>query len=280
VCITISGGFNDDDISIRGTYLHSKLIPHVASWISFAFGYKVSCIVENFAITLELEAKQIELQQVENRLEFEQVHRQNAEHWAIQEKQRREVSDRLLNLSEEQIVIFKKELEVADEQVKVKDEQLEQTAGDLQHKTNCLTAAYANINGKNQQIAEERKNLAAISSTHEFGIYKIDGDDDEAHDERAPGDYYTIRRRRCDMKDAEKKFYKKFPKAHNIYYLSNSANGINLFQRLKKQRLGNQKVIRAFQNYFNIMTSEQDVIARLHEMKADAVRPALVNISQ
>ena len=36
--------------NINGTYVHPDLIPHIASWVSPAFAYKVSKIVNNFLI--------------------------------------------------------------------------------------------------------------------------------------------------------------------------------------------------------------------------------------
>ena len=47
VSITITGG---DDGNIRGTYVCSKLIPHIASWVSAEFGIRVGCIIEDFVI--------------------------------------------------------------------------------------------------------------------------------------------------------------------------------------------------------------------------------------
>jgi hypothetical protein len=44
---SIAGG---QIIEIRGTYVHPDLIPHIASWISPAFAFKVSKIVNNFIV--------------------------------------------------------------------------------------------------------------------------------------------------------------------------------------------------------------------------------------
>ena len=33
---------------VRGTYVHPKLIPHIAMWIAPAFAYKISCILEEW----------------------------------------------------------------------------------------------------------------------------------------------------------------------------------------------------------------------------------------
>ena len=43
----LTGGQNSD---LRGTYVHPKLITHIASWVSPAFAWKVSEIVNNFLI--------------------------------------------------------------------------------------------------------------------------------------------------------------------------------------------------------------------------------------
>jgi len=44
VLIIVNTGVNE----LRGTYVHPKLIPHIAMWISPAFGYKISCILEEW----------------------------------------------------------------------------------------------------------------------------------------------------------------------------------------------------------------------------------------
>ena len=47
VTMTVSGGQNT---TIRGTYVHPDLIPHIASWVSPKFAIKVSKIVNDFLI--------------------------------------------------------------------------------------------------------------------------------------------------------------------------------------------------------------------------------------
>ena len=48
--ITIITSGSDKETILRGTYVHPDLIPHIASWVSPAFAYKVSKIVNNFLI--------------------------------------------------------------------------------------------------------------------------------------------------------------------------------------------------------------------------------------
>jgi len=45
---TVKGGNNTQNLIVSGTYVHPKLIVHIASWVSFDFAYKVSIIVEEF----------------------------------------------------------------------------------------------------------------------------------------------------------------------------------------------------------------------------------------
>ena len=46
--ITIITSGSDKETILRGTYVHPKLIPHIAMWISPAFAYKISCILEEW----------------------------------------------------------------------------------------------------------------------------------------------------------------------------------------------------------------------------------------
>jgi hypothetical protein len=47
VLTVVVGGKNTD---LRGTYVHQDLVPHIASWISPQFAFKVSRIVNNFIV--------------------------------------------------------------------------------------------------------------------------------------------------------------------------------------------------------------------------------------
>lgn len=51
---TVAGG---KKIEVRGTYVHFKLIPHIASWVSAAFAIKVSDIVEEYFVKKAVAAK-------------------------------------------------------------------------------------------------------------------------------------------------------------------------------------------------------------------------------
>lgn len=75
--ITITGGHNSE---IRGTYVHRKLITHIASWISPAIAVKVSDIVEEYL--MKEQKKIINKQAIENMSLKEMVQKllENSEH--------------------------------------------------------------------------------------------------------------------------------------------------------------------------------------------------------
>jgi hypothetical protein len=75
VMFTIAGGYGPEDEVIRGIYVHSKLIPHIASWVSNEFAYKVGCIVDDLNTSYykqKLEAEQEQRQAAETMLEIKQ----------------------------------------------------------------------------------------------------------------------------------------------------------------------------------------------------------------
>ena len=70
------------------------------------------------------------------------------------------------------------------------------------------------------------------------------------------------------------KFTDKHPKATIMFHQKFIPNGVNLFQRLKVQRL-----IASLQNFFNLNTCEHDLVARIHGMSANVIRPAIIKFS-
>lgn len=50
---------NHGNLELRGSYVHPSLIPHIASWASTDFAFKVSTIVQQFAISKIIEEKNL-----------------------------------------------------------------------------------------------------------------------------------------------------------------------------------------------------------------------------
>ena len=73
ICVT--GGGSAEDKIINGTYVHSKLIHHIATWVSVEFGDRVACILEDFVnkeFKETVERTRIALEAAENLVEIKQ----------------------------------------------------------------------------------------------------------------------------------------------------------------------------------------------------------------
>ena len=90
VLIIVNTGINET----RGTYVHPDLIPHIASWVSPAFAYKVSKIVNNFLIRKK-EAEIERLTGAKTRLELmlEESNRERRAHEERAEKMLQDMKD-------------------------------------------------------------------------------------------------------------------------------------------------------------------------------------------
>ena len=96
----------------------------------------------------------------------------------------------------------------------------------------------------------------------------------KVNDENARGAYYVIRTKIRDMHTAMKKFTGKHPNAVIMFHQRFIPNGINLYQRLKVQRL-----IKTHHNFFNIMTCEHGLVKAIDVMNANEIRSPVVNYS-
>ena len=133
VLISVSGGRNT---LIRGTYVHPKLIPHIASWVSPEFALKVSDIVEEYIIKeyrdhirkMELGMKEkddniTELKKIIERMEQQQQMMREENKQALREIQednkqthnKLDMASKELNVANENIVIMNDKLDVANE---------------------------------------------------------------------------------------------------------------------------------------------------------------------
>lgn len=90
VTMTVSGGQNT---TIRGTYAHPDLIPHIASWVSPKFAINVSKIVNNFLIREREEQlrKQFNEEKSEMIIRFEELEKSSKE---LHEKTLKAINDK------------------------------------------------------------------------------------------------------------------------------------------------------------------------------------------
>src|SRR3981189_1739913 len=173
---------------------------------------------------------------------------------------------------------MKRELAYADEEVKEKEKEVKEKDKALDDKNveiarkgaelavACLNFVNTNarLNTATTTIMKSRADLTLWSCTHSFAILKVNED--------ARGTYYAIRRRRSDMRATIRKCTNRYPQATIMFHQKFIPKGVNLFQRLKAQRL-----INSHQNFFNINTCEHDLVDKINGMSANVIRPAIVN---
>ena len=281
----------EQDKLIFGSYAHPDLVPHIASWVSAPFARMVSKITNNFLFGQYkscLAEKQAQLNEEQALRQHEVTRRQHAEEWARQEKAGREATTQILQITEQQVEIMKRELAYADEEVREKDRVLEDKNVEMMEKDKALDdqnveiarqsaeLAVAGLNllttknelgGAKCKIIKSKTNLFLWSCTHSFVIMKV-------NDENARGAYYVIRTRRRTIRAAMKRFTNKHPNATIMFEQRFIPNGVNLYQRLKVQRL-----IKTHHNFFNIMTCEHGLVKAIDAMNANESRPPVVNYS-
>jgi len=173
-----------------------------------------------------------------------------------------EVKEKDKALDDKNVEIARKGAELDDKNVEIA-----RKGAELAVAGSNLVNVNARLNTATTTIMKSRADLTLWSCTHSFAILKV-------NEENARGTYYAIRRRRSDMRATIRKFTNKYPQATIMFHQKFIPNGVNLFQRLKTQRL-----IKSHQNFFNINTCEHDLVDKINGMSANVIRPAIVNFS-
>jgi hypothetical protein len=247
VRIKIVGGKSNEDVSIRGTYLHPKLMPHVASWVNLQFGYRVSCIVEDYVIA-EIAR---ELATAKQELERQQEQTLLAQQQAQQLEQ---------VVGEKDLVIDIKQ--AALEMVQQQAQQFEAIAvrqdGLIQAATTEIKQAQQQAQQLVQTIQLKEKCHRIWSSTHAFTLLRTNNPESKRP-------YYAIRRARRSMSGAIKKFQTKYPTAAIVFKRAYVPNPINLYTRLKAS-----DILCFSRNFCSSLFGEVELIKKLTEL-ADIV---------
>jgi len=174
--IIVNTGINE----IRGTYVHPDLIPHIASWVSPAFAYKVSKIVNNFLIR-EKEADIERLTGAKTRLELmlEESNRERRAHEERAEKMLQDMKDQ----NEKTHVKLDKvnhKLEKADDVI----EELQIAVSEVNHKLDKadndieeLQITLDEVNTRIEIVMDEVVNpVIKLDLREVFGIMKLNDD--------------------------------------------------------------------------------------------------------
>ena len=195
---------------IRGTYVHPKLIPHIASWVSPMFAIKVSDIVNEYFSKKELEKK-----------------------------------ERLLKKKDDKIDELKKMMEEAklrDEAQSVKMKEQSDKIDRLLNKNKKISKKLTVIREQNQEITQQNEELIdKVNTVAEDRVVKTQTSDDRhmfvvMKDVEAPEKerYYAIRTKKRTMKPTIKRYMNVHPKAKILIEIQYNPNSINLWDRIKE----------------------------------------------
>ena len=225
--ITVTGGQNT---LLRGTYVHPDLIPHIASWVSPAFAYKVSKIVNNFLIRekedeiRKLYGDKCELQEIVKRLD-----------------KRVEEADKRREEAEKEA---KKMLQDMKDQNDRTHTKLDKAEID-NHK---IKTTLGRVEARVEKIVEEVVPPTKQISLHEqFGIMKL-------NDKSGKYQFKVYCTQARNVGTAKYSILKAYPKAELFLEIKPNANAKNFLHKLKElYSRGDDAKIKLSYNYVNLV---------------------------
>jgi hypothetical protein len=238
--IVVNTGVNE----LRGTYVHPDLIPHIASWVSPAFAYKVSKIVNNFLIKEKedeiirskvlLGEKDCKIDELKIMLEKSDRLREEAN------IERREAEKRAEKMLQDMIDQNNKTHEKLDKTEKV----LEKAEIDNDKIKTTLNRVEARV----EKIVEEVVPPTKQISLHEqFGIMKL-------NDKSGKYQYKVYCTQARNVGTAKYSIIKAYPKAELFLEIKPNANAKNFLHKLKElYSRGDDAKIKLSYNYVNLV---------------------------
>jgi hypothetical protein len=189
---------SEADRLISGTYCNPLLIPHIACWVSPSFALMVSEIVNYFFIE-EMRAKVRVSEEAANQL--------------------------LFDLQQSTL-----QLEDAKEIASTTQMALVSSIEDNGLLLNSMSVKQEVVDKLEEDVCEKICERQVWASTHAFTVLKLNADNS-----RRP--YYVIRCQRRRLSGSIKKMRQKFPASEVIYQQRKVPNAINLYCRLKQQKI-------------------------------------------
>src|SRR5271156_172900 len=190
---------------ISGTYIHPDLVPSIAGWISAEFQLKANRVVNRYVVD-EWKAKL--------------------------EATERAATQLLFNLHQSQFALQNSEDHNKQLQTEIheKNEQINEKNELIQVKDTLINIKQDAVEMLNEAVCDEIKEKQVWSTTHAFTMLKI-------HDESNKHSHYVIRCQRKTMNGSITKIRRKFQAAEVIYMQKKVPNSINLYTRLKQQKM-------------------------------------------
>ena len=215
--------------NINGTYVHPDLIPHIASWVSPAFAYKVSKIVNNFLIR-EKEAEIERLTGAKTRLEL------MLDEAKIERKAFEERTEKMLQDMKDQ-----------NEKTHIKLDEVNHKLDKADNVIEELQITVDEVNTRIEIVMDE-----VVSPQHQvdlregFGIMKLNEDN-------CNNRYKAYCAQNKNLGTSRKNILKEFPNATLFIEINPNPNSKNVLHKLKElYGTGKDSKIKVYYNFITL----------------------------
>lgn len=214
----------------RGTYVHPDLIPHIASWVSPAFAYKVSKIVNNFLIR-EKEAEIERLTGAKTRLEL-MLEDEKKDRQAYQERTEKMLQD----------------MKDQNEKTHIKLDEVNHKLDKADNVIEELQITVDEVNTRIEIVMDE-----VVSPQHKvdlregFGIMKLNEDN-------CNNRYKAYCAQNKNLGTSRKNILKEFPNATLFIEINPNPNSKNVLHKLKElYGTGKNSQIKVYYNFITLL---------------------------
>ncbi len=247
---------------INGTFVHPKLIPHIASWISPQFAMKVSEIVTNYLIKeKEEQIKQkneiIKKQELELKADKVTIGEKDTEITDLRQMMR-EMRE-ILNAQNEKLDMMTESLEESHDKLDLSNEKL-----DIQTEITESIAKKLKIAVEDRVLKSKYKDKIELCA-----LIKNFDDNKRPDNEASTRQYKVMRVQMANYERAMTKQKKIYPNAKEIYRIDCTPNSVSLFHTIKDT--WNGRKIQTYMTSFDLIgnTTIQMVIDLMNRKHAE-----------
>jgi hypothetical protein len=263
----------------RGTYVHPDLIPHIASWVSPAFAYKVSKIVNNFLIR-EKEAEIERLTGAKTRLEL-MLEEEKIDRQAYQERTEKMLQDMKDQNEKTHVKLddVNHKLDKADDVI----EELQIVVAEVNHKLDKadndieeLQITVDEVNTRLDIVIDEVVNpVNRLELREGFGIMRL-------NQPNSKYDFKTYCAQNKNLCTSRKNILREFPNATLFLEINPNPNSKNVLHKLKElYGTGKDSQIKVYYNFITLLNgiSEDELSTMVNNVIENAKNYGACGIS-
>ncbi|AGD92862.1 putative KilA-N domain-containing protein [Megavirus lba] len=213
----------DEYKDVCGTYVHPKLIIHIASWCSTEYAMKVSDIVTEYHAKEEVEKRELLLKKKDDKID----------------KLSKKLDTLIVNNKE--LMVNNKELLDNNQELLQKNEKMDNRIKRLVKKNDEIYNINQDILGKIDVISNDRVVKGRSSDDHMFVIVKNNDDPNEYDEDEDIYEYSAFRLMKKSYKIRMSEHLERHPDMEIVLKISHSPNSMNLWNRIKT-KLGKKKI--------------------------------------